>query len=152
MDVDGHASVGGVLLAATDASRLGWTERSKRSVGAMSDMRLPVRIGDDAAVLDLVPLASDMPTVEDLRMVLAAYRIRGMLGFRSRRAEVARIRREVTGAVHSVQPRTVVMVFEVLTAPHGDVWTANPRLRADSGYSLQRLIKTSRRLRTTLVK
>ena len=83
-----------------------------RSVGAMSDIRSPVRIGDDAAVLDLVPLASDMPTVEDLRMVLAAYRIRGMLGFRSRRAEVARIRREVTGAVHAVQPRTVVMVFE----------------------------------------
>ena len=78
----------------------------------MSDIRSPVRIGDDAAVLDLVPLASDMPTVEDLRMVLAAYRIRGMLGFRSRRAEVARIRREVTGAVHAVQPRTVVMVFE----------------------------------------
>ena len=78
----------------------------------MSDIRSPVRIGDDVAVLDLVPLASDMPTVEDLRMVLAAYRIRGMLGFRSRRAEVARIRREVTGAVHSVQPRTVVMVFE----------------------------------------
>ena len=47
----------------------------------MSDIRSPVRIGDDAAVLDLVPLASDMPTVEDLRMVLAAYRIRGMLGF-----------------------------------------------------------------------
>lgn len=90
----------------------GQSARKPRSVGAMSDMSLPVRIGDDAAVLDLVPLASDMPTVEDLRMVLAAYRIRGMLGFRSRRAEVARIRREVTGAVHSVQPRTVVMVFE----------------------------------------
>lgn len=78
----------------------------------MTEMSLPVRIGDDPAVLDLVPLISDMPTVRDLRMVLAAYRIRGMLSFRSRRAEVARIRHEVTEAVHTVQPRTVVMVFE----------------------------------------
>ena len=50
----------------------GQSARKPRSVGAMSDMSLPVRIGDDAAVLDLVPLASDMPTVEDLRMVLGA--------------------------------------------------------------------------------
>ena len=80
----------------------------------MTEMNAPVRIGDDPAVLDLVPLISDMPTAGDLRMVLAAYRVRGMLSFRSRRAEVARIRREVTDAVHTVQPRTVVMVFEAV--------------------------------------
>lgn len=77
----------------------------------MSEMS-SIRIGDDAALLALVPLASDMPTAKDQRLVLAAYRIRGMLGFRSRRSEVARIRQEVTAALHEVLPRTVVMAFE----------------------------------------
>jgi len=51
----------------------------------MSEPSLPIRIGDDAALLALVPLASDMLTAKDQRLVLAAYRIRGMLSFRSRR-------------------------------------------------------------------
>ena len=70
------------------------------------------RIGDDATLLALVPLASDMPTAKDERLVLAAYRIRGMLGFRLRRSEVVHIRREVIAAVHEVMPRTVMMAFE----------------------------------------
>lgn len=52
----------------------------------MSEPSLPIRIGDDAALLALVPLASDMLTAKDQRLVLAAYRIRGMLSFRSRRS------------------------------------------------------------------
>jgi hypothetical protein len=78
----------------------------------MSEPSLAVRIGDDDALLALVPLASDMPTGEDQRMVLAAYRIRGMLTFRSRRSEAARIREEVVTALRDVRPRTVVMAFE----------------------------------------
>ena len=77
----------------------------------MSEMS-SIRIGDDAALLALVPLASDMPTAKDQRLVLAAYRIRGMLSFRSRRSEVTRIRQEVSVAVLEVTPRTVVMTFE----------------------------------------
>ena len=45
----------------------------------LSEPCLPIRIGDDAALLALVPLASDMLTAKDQRLVLAAYRIRGML-------------------------------------------------------------------------
>jgi hypothetical protein len=71
-----------------------------------------IRIGDDTALLALVPSASVTPTAEDERLVLAAYRIRGMLRFRSRRSEVARIRQEVIVAIHEVMPRTVVMAFE----------------------------------------
>ena len=78
----------------------------------MSEPSLPIRIGDDAALLALVPLASDMLTAKDQRLVLAAYRIRGMLSFRSRRSEFARIRQEVIAALHEVRPRTVVMAFE----------------------------------------
>lgn len=77
----------------------------------MSEMS-SIRIGDDAALLELVPLASAMPTAKDERMVLAAYQIRGMLRLRSRRSEIARIRQEVIAAVHEVMPRTVVMAFE----------------------------------------
>ena len=71
-----------------------------------------IRIGDDAALLALVPLASEIPAANDHRLVLAAYRISGMLGFRSRKREVARIRQEVTAALHEAMPRTVVMAFE----------------------------------------
>lgn len=71
-----------------------------------------IRIGDDSALLELVPLESAMPTAKDERMVLAAYQIRGMLKLRWRRSEIARIRQEVIAAVHEVMPRTVVMAFE----------------------------------------
>ena len=71
-----------------------------------------IRIGDDAALLALVPVASVMRPAKGERLLLAAYRIRGMLSFRSRRSEVTRIRQEVSVAVLEVTPRTVVMTFE----------------------------------------
>lgn len=77
----------------------------------MSEMS-SVRIGDDAALLALVPVEFEMPTADDQRLVLAAYRIKGMLSFRSRRSEVTRIREEVIAALREVMPRTVVMAFE----------------------------------------
>lgn len=40
-----------------------------------------IRIGDDAALLALVPVASVMRTAKGERLLLAAYRIRGMLSF-----------------------------------------------------------------------
>lgn len=71
-----------------------------------------IRIGDDDALLALVPQMADMPTDKDLRLVIAAYRIKGMLGFRSRRSEVTRIRQQVMHALREVNPLTVVMTFE----------------------------------------
>ncbi len=77
----------------------------------MSVVKSPIRIGDDAALLELVPSTSGVPTAEDQRMVLAAYHVSGKLGYRARRSEAARIRDEVVASLREVQPRTVVAVF-----------------------------------------